>query len=292
MSAPLDLTLGLDLRPQTTGAVEYAVWLCRTAGLQPAGHVQPVHVIEPDAMVELIRHADEETILGAFKRRGKEILDEVAHDGHLHAPEVYGGDAVEILEDRTRARGSSALVVSRRSPGKAGLSLPRLGSIARRLLRRLKTPVIVAPPDLLPSQVGEGPVVVAIDFEESAARAVAWAQPLAAAINRPLLLVHMAEMPDQLGYAGFIQTERWEQLATEILDRGRDRMADFLKQHDISGVQSTVVRGPVLPGLTVFLFGLALTARDGFVLILAALGLAGACWLLFRLWARISGAFA
>ncbi|MCA9687168.1 MAG: hypothetical protein KC457_33725, partial [Myxococcales bacterium] len=47
----------------------------------------------------------------------------------------------------------------------------------------------------------------------SAARAVAWAQPLAAAINRPLLLVHMAEMPDQLGYAGFIQTERWEQLA-------------------------------------------------------------------------------
>ena len=50
--------------------------------------------------------------------------------------------------------------------------------------------------------------------------------------------------------------------------------------------------GPVLPGLTVFLFGLALTARDGFVLILAALGLAAACWLLFRLWARISGAFA
>jgi hypothetical protein len=42
----------------------------------------------------------------------------------------------------------------------------------------------------------------------------------------------------------------------------------------------------------VFLFGLALTARDGFVLILAALGLAAACWLLFRLWARISGAFA
>ena len=45
--------------------------------------------------------------------------------------------------------------------------------------------------------------------------------------------------------------------------------------------------GPVLPGLTVLLFGLALTARDGFVLILAAAGLAGACWLLYHLWARI-----
>jgi len=50
--------------------------------------------------------------------------------------------------------------------------------------------------------------------------------------------------------------------------------------------------GPVLPGLTVFLFGLALTARDGIVLIFAVLGLAAACWLLFRLWGRISGAFA
>nr|WP_321361850.1 exopolysaccharide biosynthesis protein [uncultured Hyphomonas sp.] len=50
--------------------------------------------------------------------------------------------------------------------------------------------------------------------------------------------------------------------------------------------------GPFLPGLTVFLFGLAVTARDGFVLIIAALGLAGACWLLFRLWSRITGGFA
>ena len=45
--------------------------------------------------------------------------------------------------------------------------------------------------------------------------------------------------------------------------------------------------GPTLPGLTIFLFGLALTARDGFMLILAAAGLAGACWLLYHLWGRI-----
>lgn len=45
--------------------------------------------------------------------------------------------------------------------------------------------------------------------------------------------------------------------------------------------------GPVLPGLTVLFFGLALTARDGFMLILAIAGLAAACWLLYRLWSRI-----
>lgn len=47
--------------------------------------------------------------------------------------------------------------------------------------------------------------------------------------------------------------------------------------------------GPVLPGLTVLLFGLALTARDGFVLIFAGAGLAGAILLVMAMWGRIFG---
>ncbi len=47
--------------------------------------------------------------------------------------------------------------------------------------------------------------------------------------------------------------------------------------------------GPVLPGLTVLLFGLALTARDGFVLILAATALAASCYLVVSLWGRLFG---
>lgn len=46
---------------------------------------------------------------------------------------------------------------------------------------------------------------------------------------------------------------------------------------------------PVLPGLAVLLFGLGLTARDGFVIIAAAASLAGAIFLLVRLWNRIAG---
>lgn len=251
MSGPFELTLGLDLRPQTTGAIQYALWMCNAANLHVAGHVHPVLVIEPDAMVELLRHADEDTILGAFRQRGKEVLDEVARDGHFHAPEVLGGDAVELLEDRARAEGSTALLISRRS-GSSQFALPRLGSVARRLLRRLKVPVIVTPPDLLASQVADGPVVVAIDFRDSSARAVAWAKPIADTLRRELLLVHVAEMPEQLGYAGFIQAERWDLLATEILDRGRERMDQFVRAHQIDGVQTTVTRGPVLPGLVEF----------------------------------------
>jgi nucleotide-binding universal stress UspA family protein len=252
MSGPFELTLGLDLRPQTTGAIQYALWLCKTAGLQPAGHVRSVYVIEPDAMVELMRHAEEDTILGAFRQRGKEILDEVARDGHLHAPEVLGGDAVELLEDRARAHGSTALLISRRAASHKQVAFPRLGAVARRLLRRLKIPVIVAPPELLASQIGAGPVLVAVDFEDSSRRAVEWAQPVADTLQRKLMLVHLADMPDQIGYAGFIQTERWELLANEILDRGRERMDQFVRAHQLTGIDTAVARGPVLPGLIDF----------------------------------------
>ena len=43
--------------------------------------------------------------------------------------------------------------------------------------------------------------------------------------------------------------------------------------------------GPVVPSLTILLFGLAITARDGFIIILAGASLAGACYVLIRVWA-------
>ncbi|MEM1149597.1 MAG: exopolysaccharide biosynthesis protein [Pseudomonadota bacterium] len=46
---------------------------------------------------------------------------------------------------------------------------------------------------------------------------------------------------------------------------------------------------PLLPGIAVLLFGLGLTARDGFVLVAAGLSLLGAVLLLLRLWSRVAG---
>ena len=43
--------------------------------------------------------------------------------------------------------------------------------------------------------------------------------------------------------------------------------------------------GPVVPSLAILLFGLAITARDGFIIILAGASLAGACYVLIRVWA-------
>ena len=45
--------------------------------------------------------------------------------------------------------------------------------------------------------------------------------------------------------------------------------------------------GPVLPGLTILLFGLGLTARDGVFLLLAAAALTGAILILIRVLPRV-----
>jgi nucleotide-binding universal stress UspA family protein len=252
MSGTFQLTLGLDLRPQTTGAIQYALWLCRTAALQPAGHVHAVHVIDPTAMIELSRYVDEQTMLGAFKQRGKEILDEVAHGAHLHAPEVRGGDVLEQLEAAAREHASTALLISRRAGSDTRVAFTRLGSIARRLLRRLNQPTIVVPPDLLGSKVGDGPVVVGVDFSEDCARALAWARPFADTIGRKISLVHFVDAPEQLGYSGLVQSERWEQINNEILEHARARMAAFVVAHSCADFETAVLHGPSLPALSEF----------------------------------------
>lgn len=49
--------------------------------------------------------------------------------------------------------------------------------------------------------------------------------------------------------------------------------------------------GPLLPGLTVLLFGLALTARDGVVLLVAGASLTGAVMLLIKMLPRVMNFF-
>lgn len=47
--------------------------------------------------------------------------------------------------------------------------------------------------------------------------------------------------------------------------------------------------GPLLPSLAILFFGLGLTARDGVMLVLSGLGLAGAVWLVVRIYTHVNG---
>ena len=88
------------------------------------------------------------------------------------------------------AEGAAGLVIGRAA--RAGEeSFVRLGPVARRLLRRLPGPVVVAPRDLM--AVPPGPILLATDLGDATAAALPFAQRLAARHGRPLELVHIGE---------------------------------------------------------------------------------------------------
>ncbi len=240
------------MRPQSTGAISTATWLARAAGDDPRERVHAVHVIPPDVLAEIRRDNDEQTVRGAFAQHGGELLRAPVLKAHLHDPEILAGEIVPTLEAEALRRGSDALVISRRAPNRGSLHVPRLGKIARRLLRSLKLPVIVCPPDLIASELGDGPVVVAVDFTPASTKALHFGKKLADAIGRELLITHFAQLPDQLDYVGFVSATRWQAMCSEIHEDAEEQMAQFLRAHevdDVLGVRWTVSGGAVISGL-------------------------------------------
>jgi nucleotide-binding universal stress UspA family protein len=67
----------------------------------------------------------------------------------------------------------------------------RLGRVARRLLRRLPKPLLIAPPDVSSAALGRGPIVLATDLDESSRTAAAFAHRLATELGRELVVVHV-----------------------------------------------------------------------------------------------------
>jgi nucleotide-binding universal stress UspA family protein len=69
---------------------------------------------------------------------------------------------------------------------------PRLGQVARRILRGLGHPVIVVPPDLTQGWIDSRAVVVATDLRDDAVAAVRFAGRFAAEAGLDLVVVHVA----------------------------------------------------------------------------------------------------
>lgn len=99
------------------------------------------------------------------------------------------GDGLEAERARHRATG---VIVARAAPTKSR-GMFRLGVVARRLLRRLTSPVIVVPPDLTASRIGDGPVVALSSLEADSVDACRLARSIADGAHRDLSVVHVED---------------------------------------------------------------------------------------------------
>jgi len=107
-------------------------------------------------------------------------------------------------------RADEADVVVLGTHGRSGLERLLLGSVAERVLRRARCPVVVVPPTAHPQKdtVGMGRrILCGVDFSDASLTALEYAVSLAEESDATLTLIHVIEIPPELNGSARTQSE-------------------------------------------------------------------------------------
>jgi nucleotide-binding universal stress UspA family protein len=177
--------VGIDLRARSRGAVQMAAWLRQHSALPP--EFVAVHVVDE-------RYRESAKVMSEVLAAGRRELDRVTADDDgsnlFHDARVVLARSVEAgLVEAASAEEVDGLILGRAAPGGAH-RIVRLGSVARRILRRLPVPVLVVPPSIHAAEVGAGPIVMATDLGPASSTAAGLARRIAGNVGRELVVVH------------------------------------------------------------------------------------------------------
>jgi nucleotide-binding universal stress UspA family protein len=173
--------------------LHFARWLEQATGRPGGVEFVPVHVLDDEHLRTVLRFHRLDDVVAAERSDVARQIGEVMARGEAPDPDLVQAITVDRGLEAERARlGATGVIVARAAPS-AGRHVVRLGVVARRLLRRLASPVLVVPPDLAPSSIGDGPVVVLSSLDAGSAEACRLARSLADGMHRELSVVHVDE---------------------------------------------------------------------------------------------------
>ena len=230
---------GLDLLDLSHGAACFAAWLRELTGGQLAG----VHVIET---MPYAFEGPEETAsdFGAWVlQRIREFAESAGVADSFDSFDAVEATAPEdgLVAALEPGRGD-ALIIGRRAP-RSGSGYIRLGRVARRLVRTLPAPVIVVPRDVGMGEIGEGPVIIATNLADDSRAALRFARVQACALDRELVIVHVATTPRAI--RRYASPDSRSKAQAEHVARVRSSAALWARQHDAGDVRLEVVTGTV-----------------------------------------------
>lgn len=219
MSEPAELmrwVVGVDLRPHSHGAINFAAWL-RDQDQTGQASFEALHVVE-NRLFELPEAPPRPIVLGRAKQ---------ATIAALTADNV-----VDTLAAAGAAPSSTGIIVGRRAID-SELRVVRLGKVARRLLRRLESPVFVVPPDLERANVGAGPIVCAVDLDQHGVDVARFGEALGRAIDRPARLVHVIDTGDPIGVE-YLPELTWTDIHTHAHAKGQAELIEWRERAGLS----------------------------------------------------------
>ncbi|MCH9685814.1 MAG: universal stress protein [Deltaproteobacteria bacterium] len=232
--------LGLDLGDRGRGALAFTQWLAQM--LPASQRFVGVHVLEEGRLQQLLRYHHLDEVQRKADAAIATVISTAGAEPVLQERRVLcGGSPDKGLADvvaQTEVRG---LILGRQA--KRGQSrLVHLGSVARRLLRSLPCPVTVVPPDLTAEDIGDGPVLLAVNADIPAPGAIEFARGLARDLGRPLALAHVTLGESQLanelisstavsgGFFGGIRERQRQHLDAWIKARGLGELPCHIRE--------------------------------------------------------------
>ncbi|HWG20975.1 MAG TPA: universal stress protein [Terracidiphilus sp.] len=183
------IVVATDLEGQSEAALEYARKLASAYGAR----IVLAHGIDP------LEYADVEAVPGkilrAMPERARAALDQMAADLlregiHSHS-EVRQGTVVEMLLEVAHRYDAGLIVMGTR--GRQGAGPVAVGAIAEQLVRLSCCPVLAVSADWNAGEfrpIPGGPVLLAMDRNDSTQAAMDAGCSLAEVFNRPLIVVH------------------------------------------------------------------------------------------------------
>ncbi len=235
--------LGLDLRERCGGTLQLARFLKDKGAAQ---NIQAVHVVEDIQRVIFSAANPRSEVSDLVTARLQEVLQRENAADIVDDPKLFEGQKPEnVLLEIAEGGSVDAVLVGRAAP-RDETSMIRLGRVTRRLLRSLPVPTIVTPPDLSYDDIGEGPVMLSTCTGNDSDGAARFAESLAKALGRELLLVHVAPMP--VGWGGENLPEETLQYAWSEYGASAQRALErWAGTHGFQEVRS-VIGGGWVPG--------------------------------------------
>lgn len=231
--------VGVDLRARCRGALAFCEWIMSNSHAADGDRFEAVHVFEERDTGLLSPHVSLVSLERLSRERLADVLTGIATAADiefLHAP-----SAAEALAERVGSEGDAVLVVGRKAP-MAGTGWVRLGSVARKLVRRTPAPLVVVPSDLSASDLGDGPIVLATSLEEDCTAAAAFALRLGKRWRRRVLALHVVPGIDDAP-PHFVPAATRHQLLSVMRLEGQRGLEAWLREHGLEHADAAIATG-------------------------------------------------
>jgi nucleotide-binding universal stress UspA family protein len=237
--------LGVDLRPLSHGALQFATWLARNSvDSETAPCFFPVHVLEEDRLLAVLRYHPLDELVTAAREAAQHTLEQHGRTEWLEHLQMFQAlrpeERLEVARVEARADG----IIIGRAAGRKERRVVRLGRVARRLLRALQSTVVVVPPDVA-HNIGGGPIVALTSAADDAVEAARFATTLARHVGRKLALVHIVSDPADEG-SPFAPRAALERARIDQVRNGERELAAWVASAGLRPDSTAVLQGNVI----------------------------------------------